>query len=161
MPLKALTLTQPWATLVAIGAKRIETRSWRPTYRGPLAIHAAKRFPGEARALCRNNPFHAALHSAGYASETYSGDLPLGFVIATCNLVECVPAAYVAGSMAGYQKPIFTLHPELDTEEERAFGDYSTGRFAWILEDVQPLPEPIPAKGKLGLWEWEGPEMSA
>lgn len=40
--MKAITLTQPWATLVAIGAKRIETRSWATRYRGPLAIHAAK-----------------------------------------------------------------------------------------------------------------------
>ena len=40
--MKALTLTQPWATLVAMGAKRIETRSWTTNYRGPLAIHAGK-----------------------------------------------------------------------------------------------------------------------
>ena len=39
--MKVITLTQPWATLVAIGAKRIETRSWPTRYRGPLAIHAA------------------------------------------------------------------------------------------------------------------------
>jgi hypothetical protein len=38
--MKGLTLTQPWATLVAIGAKRIETRSWPTRYRGLLAIHA-------------------------------------------------------------------------------------------------------------------------
>ena len=44
--MKALTLTQPWASLVAIGAKRIETRSWSTPYRGLLAIHAAKGFPG-------------------------------------------------------------------------------------------------------------------
>ena len=43
--MKAITLTQPWATLVAIGAKRIETRSWRTFYRGPLAIHAGKTLP--------------------------------------------------------------------------------------------------------------------
>ena len=40
--MKALTLYQPWATLVAIGAKKIETRSWSTPYRGPLAIHAGK-----------------------------------------------------------------------------------------------------------------------
>src|SRR6202030_2406661 len=51
-PMKALTLTQPWATLVAIGAKRIETRSWPTLYRGPLAIYAAKRFPKWAQDTC-------------------------------------------------------------------------------------------------------------
>ncbi len=40
--MKALTLTQPWASLVAVGAKRIETRSWETNYRGTIAIHAAK-----------------------------------------------------------------------------------------------------------------------
>jgi len=42
MTMKALTLWQPWASLVATGAKRIETRSCVTKYRGPLAIHAAK-----------------------------------------------------------------------------------------------------------------------
>src|SRR3954451_22243677 len=49
----ALTLTQPWATLVAIGAKQIETRSWGTSYRGWLAIHAAKGYPDAAKAECR------------------------------------------------------------------------------------------------------------
>lgn len=44
--MKALSLTQPWATLVAIGAKKIETRSWSTSYRGPVAIHASKGYPG-------------------------------------------------------------------------------------------------------------------
>lgn len=41
--MKALTIWQPWATAIAIGAKRIETRSWETHYRGPIAIHAAAR----------------------------------------------------------------------------------------------------------------------
>lgn len=59
--MKGLTLTQPWATLVAIGAKRVETRSWSTNYRGPIAIHAAKGFPPEARALCDEEPFRSCL----------------------------------------------------------------------------------------------------
>jgi hypothetical protein len=35
------------------------------------------------------------------------------------------------------------------------FGDYSTGRYAWILTLISPLAEPIPAKGKQGFWEWD------
>ena len=49
--MRALSLTQPWATLVVLGAKSFETRSWTTTYRGPLLIHAAKRFPSYARAF--------------------------------------------------------------------------------------------------------------
>lgn len=41
--MKALSLWQPWATLIANGAKQIETRSWSTSYRGPILIHAAKR----------------------------------------------------------------------------------------------------------------------
>ena len=49
--MKALTLLQPWASLVAIGVKRWETRAWRTSYAGPLAIHASKGFPDDARLL--------------------------------------------------------------------------------------------------------------
>ncbi|MFL5577327.1 MAG: ASCH domain-containing protein [Gemmatimonadaceae bacterium] len=54
--MKALTLTQPWATLVAIGAKTIETRSWPTHYRGEVAIHAAKGFPDWARQIVDGEP---------------------------------------------------------------------------------------------------------
>ena len=95
--MKALTLTQPWATLVAIGAKRIETRSWRTSYRGPLAIHAAKGFPKWAREFAQDDwtcfgalkPGHAAhLKLSGVRlipSETgrrAAGELPIGAVVA-------------------------------------------------------------------------------
>jgi len=39
-------------------------------------------------------------------------------------------------------------------EPELSFGDYTPGRYAWILADVKLLPEPVPARGALGLWEW-------
>ena len=149
--MKALTLTQPWATLVAIGAKKIETRSWRTSYRGPLAIHAAKGFPKWAKDTCRDNPFHSALYAAGLARERWTEGIPIGCVIATCNLLDCLPMV-ATGCLSG----VFDDYPELDTPQERAFGDYSEGRYAWILEDVKPLPEPVPAKGALSLWEWDG-----
>lgn len=71
--MKALSLTQPWATLVAIGAKRLETRSWSTTYRGPLAIHAAKRFPRNCQELVLHEPFASALDGI---------PLPTGVIIA-------------------------------------------------------------------------------
>jgi hypothetical protein len=143
--MKALTLTQPWATLVAIGAKKIETRSWRTPYRGTLAIHAAKGFPKWAKETCNEPEF---------ARELGSDPLPLGMVIATCRLISCIPTRelqenrlievdYLAGCGDFY----------LD-DKERAFGDYSAGRWAWLLADVQQC-QPIPAKGALSLWDWE------
>lgn len=40
------------------------------------------------------------------------------------------------------------------SDQELAVGDFSPGRFAWELVDVE-LIEPVPAKGKLGLWDWD------
>ncbi|HET8777953.1 MAG TPA: hypothetical protein VFN76_09870 [Candidatus Limnocylindria bacterium] len=77
--MKALSLTQPWASLVAIGAKTIETRNWTTAHRGPVAIHAAKGFPEGARYICHDEPFGSTLRSAGILR---MGDLPLGAIIA-------------------------------------------------------------------------------
>lgn len=40
--MKALTIIQPWATLIASGHKMNETRSWKTNYRGEVLIHAGK-----------------------------------------------------------------------------------------------------------------------
>ena len=148
--MRALTLTQPWATLVAIGAKSIETRSWYvgrdPRGVGaqalgwPIAIHAAKGFPAGAKAACGKEPFASALIKAGYGKY---GSLPTGAVIATAVLLHCVTVEHLERA------------PHILTPTERAFGDYSPGRYAWRFWNVKPLPEPIPARGALGLWEWE------
>lgn len=136
--MKALSLTQPWASLVANGSKRIETRSFSTSYRGPLAIHASKGYPQWARATRFADGFREAL-----AGELMT--LPTGVVLATCELVGC-----------------FNTNGELEkfgvTEQERMFGDYAPNRFGWILRNVVRLPEPIPAKGALQLWEWEMPK---
>lgn len=138
--MKALTLTQPWATLVAIEAKRIETRSWQTHYRGPLAIHAAKGLAGMRQrdfvALCGRAPFAPALAAAGYRDPA---DLPRGAIVAVAELVaiERIEAA------------------TMPDEPERSFGDYRPGRYAWHLAGVRRLVSPRPARGALGLWSVE------
>jgi hypothetical protein len=138
---KALTVRQPWATLIASGAKRIETRGWAPGYRGRLAIHAAKGFPGSAKAVCLDEPFFSALTVERGAQQALA--LPFGAIIATADLVEVLR---IGPSSSGWRPP--------GGERERAFGDYRDGRYAWLLVDVEPLAVPVPAKGALGLWEW-------
>lgn len=87
MPLiKCISLTQPYATLSGIGAKGNETRSWRTSHRGPLAIHAAKGFPGWCKRLCETSPFAAALARAGIEEPD---QLPRGAIIAIVNLRDC------------------------------------------------------------------------
>ncbi len=149
--MKALTLTQPWASLVAFGYKRVETRSWRTSYRGALAIHAAKGFPLDAKDLCVSYMVRHALgpHFDGTESGTLASQMPLGVIVATCKLVDCLPTV-PTGCLSG----VFEDYPDLDTEAERAFGNYDPNRFAWVLEDVERLAQPIVAKGSLGLWDW-------
>jgi activating signal cointegrator 1 len=160
--MKALTLTQPWATLVAIGAKKIETRDWRTNYRGPLAIHAAKTMNANAKLMASgDDQIWKALMAAGYTTRIRIKDhaawenrmwLPSGAIVATCKLINVIRIPDVKRVFFP-TKGKFFLPPD---EPELSFGDYTPGRFAWILEDIKSLENPIPAKGMLGLWEWSG-----
>lgn len=141
--MKTLTLTQPWATLVAIGAKRIETRSWSTQYRGPLAIHAAKGFPKWAQETCQEETFKTVLGTK------VGSALTVGCVLATCELIDVLPME-ATGCLPG----VFDDYPDLKTPQELEFGDYAAGRWAWILDKVKPMEKPVPARGALGLREW-------
>ena len=125
--MKAISLTQPWAQAMFLGLKRFETRSWSTKYRGPLLIHAAKKFPEYAkdfasteRALGRGNP-----------------RIALGAIIGKVELVAIYETEVIGPSLSGI---------------ERIYGDYSIGRYAW--ETINPIlfEEPIPYKGSLGLF---------
>ena len=149
--MKALTILQPWASLIQIGAKRIETRSWTSTYRGPLAIHAGKGATTDVIRLTFTEPFKSVLRAAGYQ---FFSVLPRGALIATCQLVSVIPTATLTerGVYEWTDPDGRDYHYEL-TEQERAFGDYRPGRYAWLLADVQALPTPVPVRGSLGLWQ--------
>lgn len=148
--MKTITLWQPWASLIWVAGhpdpevsklgKHIETRSWATKYRGPLAIHAASKTPGCGIAACFQEPFATILNNAGFfKGKTVS--MPCGVVVATCNLVDCVPIT---------PEFVATL-----SEQERAFGDYTPGRYAWILEDIRQMDNPVPAVGMQRLWNWD------
>jgi hypothetical protein len=142
--IKALTLTQPWASLVQRKAKRIETRSWYTGYRGALVIHAAKGFPGACKDLVDNPYFKDALGAATAV------ELPLGAGLCVCNLRACVKTSEIwklKSRWFGFEM----------TPTELAFGDFSERRYAWLLEWLYDFPEPLPAKGALGLWNWPYP----
>lgn len=149
--MKALSLTQPYATLIAIGAKRIETRDWGPSYRGPLAIHAAKGFAslpgGNLTDFCLNEPFVSALFADGVRQLAPGQDLPLGAVVAVATLASCIRLID--------QATVAEVLRRSEARHERDFGDYALGRVAWVLRDVIALPEPIPVRGYPGLWEWD------
>src|SRR5262245_3246835 len=110
--MKAISILQPWATLLVIGAKRYETRSWQTKHRGPLLIHASRRFNETARQLFGLSPFYEALTRAGYAM---AADLPLGAIVGQVEIASCIPTE----SMTDL------------TDQEKALGDFTDGRYAW------------------------------
>ncbi len=137
VPTLALSLTQPWASLMAFGVKRYETRSWGSRFRGALAIHASKRFPEWARSICLDEPFVSALHGAGFRFMTCD-EFPLGAIVAVGRLADC--------------EEIHRDDALLLSRTELAFGDFAPGRWMWKLVDVRRLAEPVPCRGALGLW---------
>jgi hypothetical protein len=131
--MKALSLWQPWASYIAAGAKRVETRDWSTRYRGPLAIHAARRrMTTEERELLLDWPLVRTI--------TY------GAVVATTELVDCVQMTR-------------RMVDEMQDRNPREFdlGCWVPGRYAWILNEVVPLDYPVFTKGAQGLWEWRRP----
>ena len=122
--MKVLTVSQPYASLIASGAKCVENRTWPTAYRGPLAIHAGRR-----------SQYITPAELAGYLT---------GVVLATCELVGCIELA--AGQRALFDGISRTI------EEIRAH-EHTLGPWCWILADVRRLA-PVPARGRLGLWDW-------
>ncbi len=150
---KVLTLYDPWAELVAIGAKKLETRSWPTGYRGPLAIHVSTRFSAEDELLCSQEPFHSALLAGGFQPRQLAGrkrrnawGFPLGCVVAVAWLEDVC------------QLPLQVAPEHLPPEPERAFGNFGPGRFIWSLPLVYRLPQPLKAMGSYGLWDWQPPD---
>lgn len=128
--MKVLSLIQPWATLIALGEKKIETRSWNTKHRGPLAIHAGIKIDIKA---CEHPVFCSILQKHNI------NELPTGVIIATCNLDDIKRTEELKDTIS---------------IQERAFGDYSEFRFGWLLSNVKQIT-PIAAKGQLKLWEFD------
>lgn len=129
--MKAITLWQPWASFMEWGIKTIETRHWPlpKNIKGPIAIHAAKKVvrvtdPYFDKALLERNL-------------SYS-DLPTGFILCYFDTVECIKAN----------------ENNIPDYPERAFGDYTPGRYMWKMDGLNILPWPVMIQGKQGIWNW-------
>jgi hypothetical protein len=145
--MKAISLLQPWATLVMLGYKTNETRSWDTSYSGPLAIHASLGKPAEARRICQENShIRQILAVHGLTFDTLSR----GAILGTCTLLGTLPIAGPTTYLKN-EEPHMFCHPETLYPVERASGDYTPGRFAWRLIQVRPC-SPLPCKGALSLW---------
>ncbi len=130
--MKAVSLWQPWASLMAAGLKTIETRDWPTRYRGPLAIHAAKRpMSGDEKyLLC--DWMNEGLLPLSWSDFCF----PFGAILAIVDLIACVRVEQVTPSRLN-----------------EAFGNYAPGRWAWITRNLRPLARPVPWRGMQGLFE--------
>jgi hypothetical protein len=139
--MKALSIQQPWASLVVHGFKRFETRTWPTLFRGRLAIHAAGRFRKSQREHCWQDPYRSCLAEAGIDRLR---DLPLGCIVGAVTVADCVPASDLADTI---------------DVRERQFGNFDADRHAWVLTDPMALAEPIPWTGQLGLFDLQEPDI--
>ena len=159
--MRALTLHQPWASLVAMGLKPMETRGWAPPASlegAPLAIHAGSRpvprdIPGEiqARMTSRLGPMWRTL-------------IPYGAIVARCVVADVYRVCQSPGPRDDYgYEQVVALDRQPDGTTRKilvrrdGFGDFRVGRYLWVLEDVRPLRPTFPAKGRQGLWEIDLP----
>ena len=146
----AISLHQPWASLVAIGSKPFETRDWFPPkwlIGHRIAIHAAmKAMP---RAVEDENDFTEAFGGRGWR-----GSLPRGAIVCT---------AILAGAYQCGDSDIDPEHADivralsgsraLDSIPIDTFGDYTPDRVAWWLTDVEAVTPPLLRKGHQGFWK--------
>jgi activating signal cointegrator 1 len=137
--MKALTIRQPWASLVILGVKTMESRSWRTAYRGEIAVHAGRTFGRAERYFAQG----AVALPYLLAARLDPNSLPRGVVLGTVMLEDC--------------KSVDELYEFIQGRagaRERLLGDYGPGRFGWILRHPTAFAEPVPAAGALSLWNW-------
>lgn len=134
--MKCISLWQPWASLMALDLKKNETRSWPTKYRGPLAIHAAK------RRMCDvgiDLMFRCGV--ASVVQEAYPRNVPYGAIVCTLELYDCQEVT----------------NENVPSSPERDFGDYMVGglnkRFMWLTRNVRMLDNPIPWRGSQGFFD--------
>ena len=126
--MKVITIKQPWATLIAKGYKEYEFRTWKTKYRGDILIHAGKGIDKEA----------------AKRFEEYNLEYPQGQIIAKATLTDCLEVD------DKFRKEVIPKNPLV----YRGISDRTWNGFGFKLENVEEI-EPIEAKGKLSLWDFE------
>lgn len=126
--MKALTLWEPFASCIAFGVKKIETRTYKTNYRGVLLIHAGKRAVDD---------YGMSLLSLLEKDYKQKITVNRGHIVARVNLVDCVQ---MTQDYIDKQTPL-----------EKGLGGWYVGNWAWVLDEVVQIT-PIPATGAQGFW---------
>lgn len=139
-----ISLIQPWASLVVMGAKKWETRSRATKFRGLIYIHSSAQFPDEYKAMTMKTPF--SLYIPDYSQ------LQLGRIIGHVEIVDCIPT-----------EKWLSMHQQTNADHYREwqFGNYNFGRYAWELKNPVMFTLPVRAKGSLGIWKFDKSKLLA
>ncbi|MEG1402373.1 ASCH domain-containing protein [Bacteroides sp.] len=127
--MKAITIKQPWTSLIVHGIKDIENRTWAcpKKYIGQRVLIHASGFRGKKFEINLTDE-QAKDAFATIAKECMFGSLPFGSIIGSVEIVDCVQN-----------------HPSVWAEK---------GVYNWVLANPILFANPIPAKGKLSFWDY-------
>lgn len=127
--MKAITIKQPWASLIVHGIKDIENRTWAcpKKYLGQrVLIHASAKPDREPYMIFNDSQADAidncVMDVCGYYKQT-------GAIVGSVEIVNCVQN-----------------HPSIWADK---------GVYNWVLANPVLFEKPIPAKGKLSFWEYD------
>ena len=127
--MKVLTIKQPWASLIMLGLKKYEFRSWKTEYRGELLIHAGKGIDKDGMERLKK-----------YIPE----DIPYEGIIGKVKLIDCI-------------KTSSEFYDKVQKENKDIYAKSVFNQdYAWQMEVIEVYDNPIKVKGKLRLWNYEG-----
>jgi activating signal cointegrator 1 len=138
--MKAISLHQPWASLMAVGAKKNETRG-RRTYTyitGDVVICAAKQRKLPSVELCGWLWEHRHLFGMFRDFDELWNGLPFGHALCVVTFLDCVPSQVAVQSAS---------------EQEKLMGNYETGRFVWATGNLRKFKTPFPFRGFQGWFD--------
>lgn len=150
--MKALTIKNPWAMLIALGVKDIENRTWKTNYRGRIYIHAA----------AKPVPFNGMLNGMSFTQqqlkEVFNMNLPERYpdhmskypnacIIGEVDIVDCVQN----------HSSVWAEHTALVIRKIKGEAiEVTVPVWNWVLANPVIYPEPIlNVKGALSLWEYK------
>ena len=126
--MKALTIREPWASLIINKYKKYEFRSRKTNYRGEILIHAGKN--AKKADLAKFQEYHL--------------DYQFGAIIGMATISDCIKINKEWMEERKKENPL--IYDKNVQEEE----------YAWVLTDIKKYKKAIPEKGKLGLWNYKG-----
>lgn len=174
--LRALSLLQPWGSLMALGEKTIETRSWRTHRRGAFAIHSSARWdPSALEFAVKDESAVSAWRRHGQDRALFPTgamkDLPLGALVAVSTVVSCYKAPWLDAMLLDAERKgeRAVIDAAACGIDERAFGNYAEcyrcghpdsrvkheHRYGFVTARTHRLVTPIPCKGNRSFWRMD------